>query len=80
MIPLLDRPPPHSTLPSLFKRGAERTGLFSWEGHTAVDYALPPPTSLYAPPAPLPLPPLSLSALSHSHGASGAWSPGPSLE
>lgn len=43
MIPLLDRPMPHSSLPSLFRPGAEQTGLFSGEGHTAVDYALPPP-------------------------------------
>lgn len=41
MIPLLDRPPPHSSLQSLLKLGAEQTGLFSREGHTAV--ALPPP-------------------------------------
>lgn len=32
MIPLLDRPPPHSSLPSLFKLGAEQTGLFSRKG------------------------------------------------
>lgn len=43
MIPLLDRPPPNSSLPSLLKLGVEQTGLFSREGHTAVDYALPPP-------------------------------------
>lgn len=43
MIPLLGRPPPHSSLPSLFKLGVEQTGLFSREGRTAVDYTLPPP-------------------------------------
>lgn len=78
MIPLLDRPAPHSSLAYLFKLGVEQTALLSREGRTAVDYALPPPSGLYSPPAPVPLPPFSLSAPSQSHGASGAQSPGPS--
>lgn len=80
MIPLLDRPPPHSPLPSLFKLGVEQTGLLSREGHTAVDYTLPPPL-VFIHHLPLyPYPPSSLSAPSQSHGASGAQSPGPCLE
>lgn len=54
MIPLLDRPWPHSSLPSLFKLGVEQTGLFSREGHTAADYALPPLVFIHhLPPYPL---------------------------
>ncbi len=43
MIPLLGRPPPYSSLLSVFILGVEQTGLFSRKGRTAVDYALPPP-------------------------------------
>lgn len=77
MIPLLGRPPPYSSLPSLFILGAEQTGLFSWKGCTAVDYALPPPLvfihhlPLYRYPLshylphPNPMVPLELSLLVH---------------
>lgn len=77
MIPLLGCSTPYSSLPSLFKLGAEQTGLFSRKGRTAVDYALPPPMvfihhlPLY--PCPLshylphlnPMVPLELSLLFH---------------
>lgn len=78
MIPLLDRPPPHSSLPSLFKARAEQTGLFSREGRTAVDYTLPPPFLVFIHhlplypyplshylPHPNPMEPLDLSLLVH---------------
>lgn len=43
MIPLLERPSLSSFFPPcLFKPGVEQTGLFSRDGHPAVDYALPP--------------------------------------
>lgn len=72
VILLLNRPPlPCSSFPSLFKLEAEQTGLFSRAGPTAVDYARPPPIALYAPPAPVPLPPFSLSTPFQSYGASG---------
>lgn len=57
--PLVRPPPtPRSTLPSLFKVEVEQTGLFSREGHTAVDYALPPLVFIHHLPH-VPLPPFS---------------------
>lgn len=80
MIPLLDRPHP-TQLSDLYLNGERNGQVFSAGKGTQQWIICPPsPTSLYAPPAPLPLPLFSLSALSHSHGASGAWSPGPPLE
>lgn len=78
MIPLLDRLPSHSSLPSLLKLGAEQTGLFSREGHTAVDYALPPPLLFIHH---LPLYPCPLSYyLPHPNPIVPLESPGPLLE
>lgn len=79
MIPLLVRLPPYSSIPSLFKPGAEQTGLFSREGHTAVDYPPPSPTGLYSPPAPCTPTPF-LIICPHPNPMVPLESPGPLLE